>query len=292
MRIRPWALAIGGVWIGLAIGCSSKDRVAAIVNGHLLTVRDVEERWNRLTPAVKNSIGNDRRQVVEQMVNEMLLLQEASRRGLDRDAQVRRLLQEARHQIMIGRLLERIREETAGSVSEESISSFYQSNRASFAQPQSWRASHILAADLATAEKALERVKNGESFAQVAQGLSTDPSKARGGDIGFFAKGQVIPEFESACRDLKPGEVSKVVKSSLGYHVIQLTEYRPARERTLEESRDPIRQLLQNQQAQQKVESFLQQLRAKSQVKIRELPAPSAAAGPGPDAAACSNPSL
>lgn len=287
MKVSVWFLALA-----FLAGCSSQGKAAAIVNGHAITSREVDERMARLNPALRQSIGNDRRRVIEQIVTETLLYQEAGRRGLETDSEVRKLLQEARRQIMIGRLLEVVRKESTGTVPEEEISRFYEANRASFTQPESWRASHILVADQTEAEKALSRVKGGESFAQVAQEVSTDPSKTHGGDIGFFSKGQVIPEFETACRDLKPGEVSKVVKTPLGYHILLLTEQRAAREKTLDEVRDPIRQILEGQQGQQKLDAYLQQLRSKSQVKIYEPAAPSNAPGQNAGAAASSKPAL
>lgn len=253
------------------VGCGSSGKVAAVVNGHVITTREVEERFARLGPAVRESLGADRSRILEQMVTETIILQEANRRGLQRDKEVRRLVDEAQRQILIGRLLEILQKENNAAASEEEIANFYQQNPASFQQVESWRASHVLTPDEETAEKALSRVKGGEPFSQVAQELSADPSKARGGDIGFFSKGQVIPEFEAACRALKPGEISKVIKSPLGYHVIQLTEQRSARQKTLEEVHDQIRQALENQQGQRQLETVIQQLRSKSQVKIREV---------------------
>lgn len=277
MKVSVWFLALA-----LLGGCGPQGKVAAIVNGHLITSKEVDERIAHLNPALRQSLGNDRRRMVEQLVTETLLYQEAGRRGLEQDPEVRKLLQEARRQIMIGRLLEKVRKESTGTIPEEEIRQFYEANRASFNQPESWRASHILTADQAAAEKALARVKAGESFAQVAQEVSTDPSKVRGGDIGFFSKGQVIPEFEAACRDLKPGELSKVVKSSLGYHLILLTERQEAREKTLDEVKDPIRQILEGQQSQKKLDAYLQRLRSKSQVTIQDAgaAAPTKAAAP------------
>lgn len=273
----------------LLAGCGSQGKAVAVANGHVITSKEVDERIARLNPALRQQVEKDRHRLVEQMVTETLLFQEAGHRGLDRDPEVRRLLQEARRQIMIGRLIEVVRGEMTGAVSDAEISSFYETNRASFTQPESWRASHILVADSATAEKALARVKGGEPFAQVAQDLSTDPSKSRGGDIGFFSKGQVIPDFEAVCRDLKPGEVSKVVKTPLGCHVILLTEKRAAREQTLDEVRDSIRQGLEGQQTQQKLDAYLQKLRSKAQVKIHEASAPSAAPVPESGTAAPSH---
>jgi len=284
-KVRHMNRFIVSLLVLAAVGCGSKGgKVAAVVNGHVITTQEVEERFSRLNPSVRASLGEDHSRVLDQIVTETLLFQEASRRGLDRDVEVRRLVDEARRQILVGRLLEVVQKESKAKVSDEEIAQFYEANQASFLQPESWRASHILTADEATAQKALERIKSGEPFATVAQELSTDPSKSRGGDIGFFSKGQVIPEFEAACKALKPGELSRVVKTPLGYHVIQLTEQRSARQKTLEEVKDQIRQAMESQRGQQQLGSFVQQLRSKSQVKIREVS--NRAGVPSPESAA------
>jgi peptidyl-prolyl cis-trans isomerase C len=150
------------------------------------------------------------------------------------------------------------------------MSRFYEANRRSFMEPETFRASHILVQDQEIAKRALERVKGGEPFAKVAEELSMDPTKTRGGDIGPFTKGQLLPEFEAACEELKPGALSGVVKSPVGYHVILLTERKVPRQRSLEEVRDLIRQQLSSQGQRRNVEQYVQQLRAKAQIKIYE----------------------
>lgn len=251
-------------------GCGSGGKVVAVVNGQVITVKDLDDRMSGMNPATRQALGNSRGRVLEQMVMEALLLQEARRRGLENDKEVKNLLREARRQILFGRLVEVLRAEKPVEVPEEEVARYYEENRSNFAQPDSTRASHILTNDEETAKKALARVKAGEPFAKVAEELSADPSRANGGDIGFFAKGQVIPEFEEACRKLKPGEVSDVVKSSLGYHVIQVTEKREARERTLDEVKDRIRRALEQRQQQQHLEQVVQGLRSKAQVLVRD----------------------
>ncbi len=250
-------------------GCGS-DKIAAIVNGQVIMVKELDARMSRLNPATRATLEKDHSRLVEEMVMETVLVQEAKRRGLENDPEVRSLMDEASRQILVGRLLELVRSGGAlAEVNDQDMAKFYQENKGKFSEPETFRASHILVDSEESAKTALARVNGGEPFAQVAQAMSTDPSKSKGGDIGLFSKGQLIPEFEMACEKLKPGELSPVVKTPLGYHVILLTERRPPRELTFDEVKDQIRRQLMSQRQQQKVATFVQDLRAKAQVKVK-----------------------
>ena len=253
-----------------ASGCGSSGKVAAVVNGRVITTKELDDRLTGMGQSAGSLSADQKSRLLDQMVVETILLQEANQRGLSRDAEVSRLLHEAEKQILIGRLLEALRKEKEAPVTDEQVAQFYEANKDKFKQPDSYRVSHILVADAETAKKALDRVKGGEPFAKVAEELSIDPSKSRGGDIGFFTKGQVIPEFEEAAMKLKAGEISGVVQTPLGYHIILLTEQKPAHQKPLEEVKDQIRQGLQGQRGQQAVQSLIQELRSKAQVKIKE----------------------
>lgn len=89
-----------------------------------------------------------------------------------------------------------------------------------------FRASHILVKDQATAERLYERVKKGESFQSLAHQYSTCPSKAKGGDLGWFGEGKMVAPFENAVRKMSVGAVSKPVKTQFGYHIIKKTGVR------------------------------------------------------------------
>jgi peptidyl-prolyl cis-trans isomerase C len=253
-----------------ASGCGSGGKVAAVVNGRVITTKELDDRVAGLGVSGRSLAADQKDRLLDQLVVESVLLQEANRRGVARDAEVRKMLREAERQILIGRLLEMLRKEKEAPVTEAQVAQFYEANRDNFKQPDSYRVSHILAADAETAKKGLERVKGGEPFAKVAEELSIDPSKSRGGDIGFFSKGQVIPEFEEAAMKLKVGEISGVVQTPLGYHIILLSEKKPAHQKPLEEVKDQIHQGLQGQQGQQAVQSVIQELRSKAQIKIKE----------------------
>ncbi|VVB66244.1 Foldase protein PrsA [Candidatus Gugararchaeum adminiculabundum] len=85
------------------------------------------------------------------------------------------------------------------------------------------RASHILVSNLDEANSVLSELKSGKSFSDLAKKFSSCPSKSQGGDLGFFGKGQMVKEFETAAFALKEGEVSAPVKTQFGYHLIKLT---------------------------------------------------------------------
>jgi parvulin-like peptidyl-prolyl isomerase len=86
------------------------------------------------------------------------------------------------------------------------------------------RASHILVKSEKEANEIAQKIKIGDDFGALAKQYSTCPSKAKGGDLGFFGKGQMVKEFETAAFNMKKGEVSKPVKSQFGWHLIKVTD--------------------------------------------------------------------
>jgi len=86
-----------------------------------------------------------------------------------------------------------------------------------------WRASHILVKDKQLANDLLKKAKLGASFEALAREHSTCPSKSRGGDLGWFGPGKMVPAFETACKRLSPGSLSDVVSTQFGFHIIKLT---------------------------------------------------------------------
>ncbi len=262
--------AIGWALLVALTGCGSGGKIVAVINGQVITDQEVQARMSRLNPSYRTALGSDPRRLLEEMVTETLLIQEARRRGLDRDPEVQRLLREASRQVLMGRLIEVVRGAQDIQVTDEEISQFYSLNQTGFVEPEAFRASHLLVDSEEAAKKALTRLKGGEPFAKVAEEVSLDSTRTKGGDIGSFTKGQLIPEFEAACEKLKPGELSGIVKSSLGYHVILLTEREPSRQKPLEQVKESIRPQLVARLRQRGVEVFVKDLRAKAQVQIRE----------------------
>jgi foldase protein PrsA len=149
------------------------------------------------------------------------------------------------------------------------IKAYLDKNHALLDKPMQVRARHILVADAKTAEEVEAKLKGGAKFAALAKQYSTDPSsKEKGGELGFFSKGQMVPAFESAAFSQPIGVAGPPVKSPFGYHIIEVEEKKPSLVATLENSGDQIKETLIHQQEQTLIPPFLQNLRSKASIQI------------------------
>jgi peptidyl-prolyl cis-trans isomerase D len=144
-------------------------------------------------------------------------------------------------------------------ITPQDIQRSYEDNQQQYSTPEQVRASHILlktegkddAAVKKQAEDLLAKVKAGADFAQLATKFSEDDvSKTKGGDLDFFPKGQMVPEFDQAAFAMKPGEISDLVKTQYGYHIIKVSEKRAASTKSLDEVRAQIEDQLKWERAQ------------------------------------------
>ena len=154
-------------------------------------------------------------------------------------------------------------------VSESDIKSYFDKNRATFDKPEQVRARHILVADPAKAKEVLAKLKAGGSWDALAKQYSTDPSsKDKGGELGFFGRGQMVPAFQDAAFGAKVGQIVGPVKSPFGYHVLQVEEKKPAQRATLASAHDQIKTLLTNQQQSTAIPAFLTQLKTNAKIDV------------------------
>jgi peptidyl-prolyl cis-trans isomerase C len=146
------------------------------------------------------------------------------------------------------------------------------------------RARHILVRVSPTASKdekdaamkkikeAQAHLKKGEDFADVAKKYSDDPgSKDRGGDLGYFSRGDMVPAFDKAAFSLDVGQTSDIVTTDFGYHIIQVQEKKAAGKMSLDEIKDDLREYLFQQRGAKRFESYVKDLRSKADIKINSL---------------------
>lgn len=165
------------------------------------------------------------------------------------------------------------------NVSDEEVKNYYEKNPNLFVSPDQVRASHILItldpkateAEKAKVRKELEvireRAEKGEDFGALAKVFSKGPSATRGGDLGYFPQGRMEPSFEKAAFSLKKGEMSGIVKSSYGYHLIKVTDKRPKAVIPLEIIKPRIKQYLKAVKVQEKIGADVKELKDKAVIE-------------------------
>ena len=207
---------------------------------------------------------------------------EAFARALAEDGtSLDRVEQDVARRLAVGKLLARQVRPT-NSIQETDLRTFYENNLDRFKVSESVRARHILIAVAppatdgewdqarAKADELLNKVRAGSDFADLARAESQDAGTAPlGGDLGFFARGQMVPALETIVFDLEPGEVGPVVETQFGLHIIQQVEQRPSRIAPFDEVRQQIEQLLQAGQAEARTaDALVQSLRATARIEI------------------------
>jgi len=250
-------------------GCgSAKSKPLATVDGKVITVGDFEKRVSKMPAYYKTLASQRKKDFLDDMINEQLIYKEALKRGINREPEVKELLDEAKRKILIARLMEVELKKSA--VSEDKIKEFYQIHKDDFVTPLKLRASHIMVDTEAEANEVLQKLKEGGDFAQLAKQYSKDPSKERGGDIGYFIKGQLMPELEEVCFKLQVGQTTDIIKTKFGYHIIRLTDRIEPRTVELSEVRDAIEKELKDMAQQRALNDLVKGLRSKAHVKINE----------------------
>ncbi|MCF8110499.1 MAG: peptidylprolyl isomerase [Desulfobacteraceae bacterium] len=190
--------------------------------------------------------------------------------------------EELEKEIRRGLSIRKLIEEKFGSsleVTDQEVKSFYEDNKKQFEVPERVRASHILIrTDEENKAKAREKIRevkqkleDGEDFSELAREYSDDPSGESGGDLGYFSRGQMVKNFEEAAFELQPGEVSDIVETRFGYHLIKLEDKKDKGVKPLAEVRDSIRKNLEQKKMMQKLEPYIESLKEKYPVE-KNLP--------------------
>jgi peptidyl-prolyl cis-trans isomerase C len=248
---------------------SGKGSVLASIGGSKITVDAFNERISNLPDRYQKVVKRRKKEFLEDLINDMLLYQEAIRRGLQKDADAIKVIEEAKKKILIARLLKDEVDDKI-EITEEDVIDYYNVNEANYMTPEILRVSHILVQSPEAAEEVLKKLESGESFEDLARAKSVDPTAQRGGDIGYFPRGQLMPEFEGACVNLEVGETSDVVKTKLGYHIIKLTDRRPPHQKPIENVRENIKSTLRTIKRQKAFNDLLGRLRKETEITINE----------------------
>lgn len=202
--------------------------------------------------------------LLNQLVDRKLIAAQAEREKLGDNAEVQRRLAVQRERVLQEAFLAR---ELSEKVTEDRLRQHYDKTMKDSPRDEEVRARHILVDEEAKAKKLSADAKGGADFGALAKANSKDPGGANGGDLGFFKRDQMVPEFATAAFAMKVGEISSPVKTQFGWHVIKVEERRAAKAPSFEETAEEMKEQL----AEEVIGQMLAGLRSKAKVETFNL---------------------
>jgi peptidyl-prolyl cis-trans isomerase C len=273
---NPARVIIGSLGVAaalLAYGVAPvQAKVLAKVNGVEITEEDLKIAMDDLGAGIPRQLEGKAREsyVLAFLVDEQLVVQKAQADKLAETPEFSKKLAYLRDKALMEILLGNVAKSAA---TEAAIKQTYEEAAKNQKPDTEYHAHHILVATEDDAKKALTRVKGGEDFGKVADEVSKDPG-SKGGDLGWFTRDRMVPEFGDAVAKMKPGQISDPIKSQFGWHIVKLDESRPNTCPPLDQVRDQV-----SRYVVQKAQSELV-LKLRENAKIERADQPADAAKP------------
>ena len=244
----------------------SNEKVLASVMGKVITQADVEEFIDNLGQRGENYRNLQGYAIIlYELINQKLLLLDASRNFYEADPVFKAELNKAKESLLVSFAIQKAVEKV--TVTDAEAKTYYDSNKDQFVTGVTVNASHILVDNEDSAKDILAKLQNNEiSFEDAAKQFSKCPSAERGGNLGDFGKGQMVPEFDEACFSMEVGELKGPVKTDFGYHVIKLNAKNESKTIAFEEIKQQIKERLLAEKQQAAYKSKINQLKILYQV--------------------------
>ncbi len=256
---------------GAKLEGKKEGKVLAEVNSGSITTGDFDRELKNLPEYLKAMADTPqgRKEMLDTMVIRELILQQASKDGLDKSSEIEEKLQDLKKRLIVESFLKK-KVEAESKVSDEDMKKFYEQNKDKFKTGEQIKASHILVKTEKEAKEIQAQLKAGGNFEELAKKSSVDSSSAKGGDLGWFGKGNMVPAFEKAALALKEGQISDVVKSDFGYHIIKLTGKRAAGIRPFDEVKEQIKGAILPTKQQEIFQKIKEELKKTAKITVKE----------------------
>jgi peptidyl-prolyl cis-trans isomerase C len=207
------------------------------------------------------------------VITREVLYQEGKQKGLDKNKEIVAKVEDFKRAMVIEALLEEVLK-GKGEVSESEIQKYYKENEDRFTEPREIKIRHIVVNSEPVLKEVLTKLARGESFEKLASTYNVDKSREDGGDLGYIRRGQLAPsfaQFEEAAFSLrKKGEISEVVKTPFGYHLIQLAERRGTALRPFDQVKEKIRFFLQEKKRQDAYLAYVKETKSRAKIIVNE----------------------
>ncbi len=269
-KLLPFAILILAVSIfsGCAQDSSSDGPVIAKIDKGAITEDQFLKEVTRVPEWARAQFKGieGKEKFLDELVKRELIYQEALKMKLDNDKEYVAKVKEFKKMTLVSLILKKEVEDKV-RIDESEIKTFFDENEDKFTIGTQIKASHILVKDEELANSIHEKISKGENFEKLAREHSIDKGSAeKGGDLGYFGQGKMVPEFERAALSLKPGEVSKPVKTRFGTHIIKLFDIKKGDPANFEQTKVSIQKQLMVQKRKTLFDSYVEKLKGKSTV--------------------------
>jgi peptidyl-prolyl cis-trans isomerase C len=273
-RIGLLTLILPGI-VALWTACTppqSEERVVAFVNGKPITQTEFDHEWEDLPDATKARYEKEggRHVFLRELVDHELLLQEARKLGLDQSDVIRDRVRRYKEKLLKDELL-KDRMKTTVELTKEELDRYYDEHAGELLTSLKVRVAQMLLPNYPAAKDLETQVNRGGDFGKFAQRYSIDyKTKAKGGDLGPYRKGLVIPEVDEVIKTLKPGMVSAPIKTEAGYYLVQITALEPEIIQADQAKRERLRQELLYLKRKQYFDSVIAEIKARAVVRMTD----------------------
>jgi peptidyl-prolyl cis-trans isomerase C len=259
------------------------DDVVAKIGDRKITISEFNKMLGYIDSEKQKLIEKNpqlKENLLQQYIQGIVISKLAKKKGFDKNPEIKEQLEMIKDNYIS---IEYLKKEVTNKVvvSEEDIKAYYESHKDEFKTPEMVRSRHILiktdpSASVNDKKKArekaddiLKKIKAGEDFAKLASDSSDDTgSKPKGGELGFFTKGRMVKSFEDAAFSLKPGEVSGIVETQFGYHIIKVEEKKEPGMEPFDTAKEKIKQKLLQERAKTKVTEFIEKAMKEANIEV------------------------
>ncbi len=258
----------------LVSGCTERQEepVVALVNGRAITQTEFDLRWDELSKATRSRYEKEggKRKFLDELITRELLMQEARRRGLDQDDAIRDKTQRYKEQLILDELL-KDKLQSKVELTQAELNAYYEKHAGELLDPLKANISLMLLPNVYAARDLEAQVNRGGSFAKFAQRYSIDEkTKLKGGELGPYRKGLVVPEVDAVLHTLKLGMVSAPIKTDNGYYLVMLTPLDEAVIQADLAKQERLRQELLADKRRKQFEEVIADIRANAAVRFAE----------------------
>ena len=277
-------LVVVGIVLVLAFTACSKDKnataagedgkkdgtVVASVGDVKITDKDVDTILAQLPEQARAryETAEGKREFVSGLAEIKLMAMEAKKKGIDKTPDMKFKMEFMNDQMLAKGLAESAVKDI--KITDEEISKYYADNKDKFSTGPRVKLRHILVPSEAEAKAILADLKKGGDFSTIAKEKSKCPSSQQGGDLGWVTKGSMVPEFEKAGFELKKGQMSGVVKTQYGYHILMCDDVEGVKQPSLAEAKPDIERQLKNERSESTVKALIDTVKKNNPVTYNE----------------------